>query len=103
MMSKKFPISDEKMFGDNLYPSNKRALDGPVFFGGVILTMALPQLIYCAYGGPLFFIAFAVSGLIGLILGLAIYYLCPYRIISCVSKEQLPSSSPKMAELKKAA
>ena len=66
--SKKVPLSD--------YADSRKAdriLERVIFFGGILLLMILPKLIYVRYGGPVSLTAFAVLASAGIILGVASY------------------------------
>jgi hypothetical protein len=66
--------------------------DGPIFLGGVCLTLIVPTATYIALGGPVAPIAFAFTILTGIILGLVNYLYFPYQVISCVDTKP-PSRS----------
>lgn len=83
--------------------TTKRFPDAAVFLTGVILSVVLPESIYCVYGGLLPLIAFAGSALAGTIVGLVMYQ-SPYRGMSCVSTDSMPQAqSSKPVTLKRAA
>lgn len=60
------------------------------FFAGVILTMALPQLICTAYGGFIPFIAFAATASAGTLIGWAMYRQASEGAASCVGARDTP-------------
>jgi hypothetical protein len=68
------------------HPHSRKQVDYDLalFLAGVSLTTAVPTAIYIAFGGPVPFIVFAATALIGIILGLANYLYFPYQVISCV-------------------
>jgi hypothetical protein len=105
LMAQVIPFKKKTPQGRSKFLRNlQRAVDGQVFFAGVILTVVLPTITYCAYGGPVPFKAFAVSGLLGVVLGLAIYYRYPFRIQRCVASESVNRTQPRDdADRKKAA
>jgi hypothetical protein len=57
------------------------------FYVGVLSSLVLPQYVLFVYGGFLALTAFAITGVVGLTLGVARYYWLPYRLVSCLDKE----------------
>lgn len=90
-MKKVVQIYSRKFLGAYSYAqNNERIPDTALFFAGVLLTVALPQIICTAYGGIIPFIAFAGSAFIGSVLGWVRYRQMPYRALSCVGMRYVP-------------
>jgi hypothetical protein len=70
-----------------------RSLDRVIFFGGIILTMILPKLIYVVSGGPISLSAFSVLASAGVIMGVGSYLYPapgPLLIVGPGSRNQSP-------------
>jgi hypothetical protein len=63
------------------------AKEDAYFYAGVLSSLVLPQYVLFIYGGFLALIAFAITGLIGLTLGVTRYYWFPYRPLSCFDEK----------------
>src|SRR5688500_20193600 len=53
--------------------NTKRVPEGVTFFGGVLLWMVLPALVYAKSGGPISLTAFAIVAGVGVIAGVLNY------------------------------
>jgi hypothetical protein len=90
-MKKVVQIYSRKFLGDYSYAqNNERIPDTALFFVGVLLTVALPQIICTAYGGIIPLTAFASSALVGSVLGWVRYRQMPYQALSCVGTRYAP-------------
>lgn len=84
-MNNAVSINSKKFLGRYIDARNdKRNPEDLFLYTGVILSLALPQLAFYIYGGPLPLLAFAASALTGVLLGLA-RYRSPYRPPLCVA------------------
>jgi hypothetical protein len=99
-----------KFLGEYSYAQERERIpEAVLFYAGVILTVALPQIICTAYGGIIPFIAFAGTASAGSLIGWAMYRQAPHRVASCVgtrSARRAPLSgtaADEMAEFDKAA
>ena len=108
-MSNVIPINNRKsnrnFLGDYFYAQNSEHIpDEAAFFAGIIMAKVLPELFYSVYGGLVPLIAFAGTAVVGFIWGLIMYYRFPFRVISCISKGNVPQAPPgKNSTLKRAA
>lgn len=93
-MGKVISINDRRFLGNYSAQSGDKIPDEAVFFAGIIITHALPQLVCSAYGGLVLLAAFTATGLAGTIAGLVMYYKVPFRVISCVSTGTVPQVPP---------
>jgi hypothetical protein len=57
----------------------------------VLVTMVLPRFVYCNYGGPIPANIFSGLALLGIVVGVAMYYRPAGPIVSCVSKRTMPA------------
>ena len=105
MRHKVVSINTRKFLGDYCEAQNsERIPEEALFFTGIILTVVLPQIIYCAYGGPIPRIVFAAGALTGALYGVAMYHRLPSRIISYFSRRTMPQAMhDEIITLKKAA
>jgi hypothetical protein len=85
-------------------PERERISETVLFFTGVFLTVALPQIICTAYGGIIPLIAFASTASAGSILGWIMYRHASHRVVSCVIEINAPHtpSAEKTADAKAA-
>jgi hypothetical protein len=100
-----FSINKRKFLGSYCEVQNsERIPEEAIFFTGVILSVVLPEIIYCVYGGPVPPIVFAGVALVGTLLGVASYHQQPYEPISCVRTGSVPQAPPSgSVKLKKVA
>ena len=85
-------------------PGRALLVDGVLFFGGVALTVGIPEGICSVVGGSRAAVAFIASLVIGTGWGLVRYYYQPFTILSCLSKEPVIKAPPSVAvALKRAA
>jgi hypothetical protein len=99
-MSKVVRISSKWFLGKYINAqSSRRSLDEVFFFTGILLTMVLPQTIYCAYGGVVSPMTFAANALVGSLLGWALHHHhSSYEIPSCVCTDaaEVPQEPPRV-------
>lgn len=80
MMNNVVSINRRKVLGAYIdAQAGGLANEDAYFCAGVLSSLVMPQYVLFVYGGSLALIAFAVTGLIGLALGVAKYYWLPYR------------------------
>lgn len=97
-------IHRKKFLGAYVNTQDRRRIpEAAFFFTGVILSVVLPETIFCAYGGLPGLIWFAGSALTGSLVGLALYQ-SPHQILSCVRTDTMPQApSSNSVGLKRAA
>jgi hypothetical protein len=89
--SKVVRIHTKKFLGGYSHALERERINETVlFFAGVFLTVALPQIICIAYGGIIPLIAFASTVSAGSILGWVMYRHAPHRVVSCVIEINTP-------------
>lgn len=70
-MSNVVSINDRKFLGGySSSQANERVPEGTMFIAGVLLTMIVPVISYCSYGGPVPPIVFACAAMAGTIGGM---------------------------------
>lgn len=85
-------------------PSRGRFLEDSLFFSGVGVAIALPEVIFSIVGGDPAAYVFIITTVIGIGWGAVRYHYFPFEIISCLSKEPVPKAPPGVAvKLKRAA
>ena len=92
-MGKVVSIDRGKILRD--YVSRQKApefLEHGLFVLGLIATIVVPQVVYCASGGPVPSWAFVVSGEAGVILGLVKCLWPAAQIVSIVDTQTKPAS-----------
>jgi hypothetical protein len=104
-MDKVVSINNRRFLGAYCEAQNsERIPEEAFFFTGVILTVVLPEIIYCAYGGPVSPILFTGCALAGTLLGVAKYHQLLHQLISSVRTRTVPQAPPSGGiTLKKAA
>lgn len=93
-MSKIVKIFSRKFLGDYCYAQSSERIPEPaLFIAGALLTVALPQIIFAAYGITTFN-ALAGSAAIGSVLGWANSRREPDQFITCVARRDVPQAPP---------
>ena len=77
-------INSKKFLGGYCSAQQHERLPEYGFLLGVLVTVVVPQIAYCANGGPISPLVFAAGAVGGMILGLVKYYLPPAPVGSCV-------------------
>jgi hypothetical protein len=92
-MSKVVTIYSRRFLGTYYYAQSvERIPEQLLFVAGVILTVALPQIIFAAYGGIIPLIAFACCASIGSSLGWFMYRQMPFQVPSFFAERNAPPS-----------
>jgi hypothetical protein len=87
--------NERKVLGTYCARQNRERIpDEALFVAGVIVSLVVPEAIYCAYGGPVPLAAFVGSALTGTIVGLMMYYTTAFKVISCFSKRTMTQAPP---------
>jgi ammonia channel protein AmtB len=98
------PINSKKFLGAYSEAQNSERIPDGVFFStGVIFSVVLPQIIFGAYGGSVSLAILAASLLVGVVLGLIMYYRYRYQVPSCVAYGDVPQAPPREDTQKKKA
>jgi hypothetical protein len=94
-------INRGKVLGDYIDAQFGETTEDAYFYAGVLLSVVLPQYALSVYGRFFPMIAFAITGLVGLTLGLARYYWFPYQSLSCVDSKAVTRIPPRANILSK--
>jgi hypothetical protein len=89
-MSKVVPIERGKFLGDYIsHQKASRHLE-QLFVFGVLTTIVVPQVVYCAIGGPVTAWVFVISAQAGVIIGLVKYIWPPAAPMSVAGGQTEP-------------
>lgn len=102
-MNNMVPINSKKFLGAYSEAQNSERIPDAVLFSTGVIFSALPQIIFGAYGGSLSLAILAASLLVGVVLGLIMYYRYPYQVLSCVEYGNVPQAPPRESTQKKKA
>lgn len=92
-MNNVISINRGKFLADYISKGAGGNVEQAIFFAGVLLTVVLPQTIYCASHGPVPSIAFGATALVGTLVGITRYRRSPYWPDSPVIKRIVPRAS----------
>lgn len=92
-MNNLISINRGRFLADYTSKNTGSTFERTAFFAGVLLTVVLPQTIYCASHGPVPSIAFAATALVGTIVGVTRYRQSSYWPDSSVAKRIVPRAS----------
>lgn len=85
-MNNVIPLKRRGFLAGYISQNSRRRPHEAVFLAGVLIAIVLAETVYCAFGGPVPAIGFAVSALLGSTIGVTIYRRFPYRMVSCVER-----------------
>jgi hypothetical protein len=97
-------LNDKKFLGSYIETQQQQRIpDGLFFFTGVVLTVALPQIICAASGGAILTAALAGTVVAGSIWGGVKYRRGQPRMVSCVDSSSIPRGPIDESPRRKAA
>jgi hypothetical protein len=90
IMGKVVSIERGKFLGDYISRQKASGISNGLFLLGVLATVVVPQVLYCAMGGPVAPWVLVVSAQAGVIIGLVKYIRPPAALASVVDMQTGP-------------
>lgn len=91
-MNNVIPLKRRAFLAGYILQSSRRRPHEALVLAAVLIATVLAETAYCAFGGPVPAIGFAASMLLGSTIGVTVYRLFPYRMVSCVERRDYPQA-----------